>query len=60
MEAGTLIDYETPAAPIPDYETEQCLHPRCPGCNAPIFWIDEERPYCRCGALLFWPVPERI
>lgn len=57
MEAlGTLFDHEVRMAPIPDHE----LHPRCPGCDTPIFWIDEERPYCRCGALLFWPVPERI
>lgn len=36
------------------------LHPRCPGCNSPIHFVDEAYPYCACGALLFWPTPERI
>lgn len=38
----------------------QSLRPTCPGCNAPILWIEEQHPYCACGCLLYWPTPERI
>lgn len=54
MEAVETVDNEVQQQPA--YES---IRPTCPGCDTPIFWIDEERPYCRRGALLFW-LPERI
>jgi hypothetical protein len=50
MEA--VIEYETALD-----ESREDVRPRCPGCNSPIFWIDELHPYCRCGAPLFFPIP---
>jgi hypothetical protein len=57
MEAVTLIDCER-LAPMPD---EFQAQPECPGCSAPVTWVDPQFPYCGvCGANLYWPVPERI
>lgn len=56
MEA--VIDYEVRREPIPD-ESES-VRPLCPGCGKEIFWIDDLHPYCACGCLLYWPVPDRI
>ena len=39
---------------------EESIRPTCPGCAKEILWIDEQHPDCQCGALLFWPVPERL
>lgn len=55
----TLIDTEVPMPPMPGYESQ--VLPECPGCCAPVTWVDPQFPYCAvCGANLFWPVPERI
>lgn len=55
---NSLVEYEDLPMPVPD---ESQAQPECPGCSAPVIWVDPQFPFCAvCGANLYWPVPERI
>jgi hypothetical protein len=56
MELAMLIENE-----VVEIDNESLdVHPTCPGCDRPLGYVGPEYPYCACGCLLFWPIPERI
>lgn len=56
MEVNSIEVEHVHDLPINEIDESQDVHPRCVGCDAPIYWIDH--PRCACGMPLFFPVPE--